>query len=314
MVTRHARSLKVRVLAGCTGLFLALGLAASGEDPEVVVDVLHLSGPVYMLRGETPIGNPSTVISAGPDGALVVDPGLQAAGEQLDAAIRELGGEVRLVASTHYHGDHTEGLERFVPSAIAIAPEAQRGRLATGEVVLGERPVRASSLPMITFEDSLRLHFNGEVVLIFTPKQRAGHTDGDAFIYFSKSGVLCVGDYLFLDRYPIIDLEAGGDLEGYLANVDDLLARFPPQTVVVPGHGTFRPADVETATMERLAAHLERLRETITIIRGRTAEGLSLDELVAAGLPERFAALEDRPRFVSQERWIRFVYRYYGSR
>ncbi|MEM7357431.1 MAG: MBL fold metallo-hydrolase [Acidobacteriota bacterium] len=280
-----------------------------------LIDVLHLAGPVYMLRSNTPIGNPTTVVSVGTDGAFVVDPNLAAAGEALDQAIQQLGGGgVRLVASTHYHGDHTEGLELFVPPAIAIAPGAQRQRLATGEVVLGERPVQASSLPAITFDDALRLHWNGEVVEIFTPRHKNGHTDGDAFIYFSGSGVLCVGDYLFLDKYPLIDVDAGGDLEGYLANVDDLLARFPPETLIVPGHGTFEPTPIETVSMERLAANLKRLRETIEIVRRKLRAGKTLDELIAEGLPERYAAIGERPRFVSEERWIRFLHSYYSER
>lgn len=303
----HSR--RRRALAFVSLLAFSASAETSTEAP--LVDVLHLAGPVYMLRANTPIANPSTVVSVGEDGVFVVDPNLEAAGEALETAIRELGGEVRLIASTHYHGDHTEGLERFTPPAVAIAPQLQRERLATGEVVLGERPVRPESLPTITFEGRIRVHFNGETIEIFTPRHAKGHTDGDAFVYFEDSGVLCAGDYLFLDKYPIVDLEGGGDLEGYLANIDDLLARFPDDTLVVPGHGTFSPAAIEVATMDRLAKHLALLRETIRIVRDRMLRGESLDEILATGLPERFAPIGERPRFVSEERWIRFVHDYY---
>ena len=57
-----------------------------------------------------------------------------------------------------------------------------------------------------------------------------------------------------------------------------------------------------------------RLRETIEIIRGGMKQGLSADDLVAAGLPAQYAAIGERPRFVSEERWIRFVYGYYSAR
>ncbi len=65
--------------------------------------------------------------------------------------------------------------------------------------------------------------------------------------------------------------------------------------------------------MDRLAKHLERLRETIEIIRDRMREGVSLEALIAERLPERFAAIGERPRFVSEERWIRFVHGVYSS-
>lgn len=295
---------------------------ASSATPEVAdeseapaFDVLHLAGTVYMLRSDTPIANPSTVVSVGADGVFLVDPNLESVGPSLLPTIRRLGpGPLRFVTSTHFHGDHTENYEllaKEAPAATAFVPHAQRERLATGEVVYGERPLQPAALPALTFEGTLTLRFNGETIDVMTLPHRRGHTDGDAVVYFREAGVLAVGDYLFLDKFPILD--DSGDLEGYLANIAYLLATFPADTLVVPGHGRFRPDAAEAATMADFRRNYDRLRESIDIVRWQLAEGRTADEIVARGLPESFRSYGARPRFVSEERWIRFVVDYYRS-
>jgi cyclase len=222
---------------------------------------------------------------------------------------------VRYATATHYHGDHTENFEllaREVPEATLFVPHRQRIRLATGAVVHGERPLAPQALPRLTFEETLTLRLNGETIDVMTLPHRRGHTDGDAVVYFHEAEVLYVGDYLFLDRYPIID--ASGDLEGYLANIEFLLDRFPDDTIVVPGHGTFFPEPLTTATMDRFRENLDALRRSITLVRTRLEQGESVEEIVKRGLPQELRPYGERPRYLSEERWIRFVADYFAPR
>lgn len=295
-------------------LLLAQPAVAPAQDEEdISFDVLPLAGSVSMLRSDTKIGNPSTVVSVGEDGVLIVDPNLDLVSGTLLPAIEQLGGgPIRFVTATHFHGDHTENLEmlsREAPDAVAFAPDGLRAQLATGEVFHGERPLVPEALPIMTFQDRVTLHLNGDVVEVSTFPNPRGHTDSDAVVYFRNANVLCVGDYFFLERYPIVD--DSGDLEGYLANIAWLLETYPQDAIVVPGHGRFRPAPVEAASMAALRLQLERLRGTITIIRERMAAGASVDEIVAEGLPAEYAVMAEKPRYLSEERWIRFVASYY---
>lgn len=280
----------------------------------IAIDSFHLNASVHMIRSDSPIGNPTTVVSIGSDGVFVADPNLLLVNDALKAEIERLGGtSIRYVTATHYHGDHSEGFESIAAGATVIVPEGQRRRLATGAVVLGERPIKKEALPVMTFTDSVTLRMNGEEIRILTPPNKSGHTDGDAFVHFRHAGVLYVGDYLFLDRFPLIDLEGGGDLEGYLANIEYVLDRFPADTLIVPGHGTFRPAKVIAIDMGRYRTYLETLRESVAIIRERVADGVTLEENVDAGLPDKFAGFGARPRYVKTESWIRFVHDYYAN-
>jgi glyoxylase-like metal-dependent hydrolase (beta-lactamase superfamily II) len=61
-----------------------------------------------------------------------------------------------------------------------------------------------------------------------------GHSSGH--IAFHHDGELFSGDLLFAGSVGRVDLE-GGDWETLLASVRSLLDRFPPETVVYPGHG-----------------------------------------------------------------------------
>ena len=169
--------------------------------------------------------------------------------------------------------------------------------------------------PALTFEGSFTLRLNGGEVQATTLPNIHGHTDGDTLVYFPKQKVLCVGDYLFVDKFPIVDVaEGGGDLEGYLTNIRYILEHYPADTKVVPGHGYFRPYAIEPVTMEHYRANLAALERSIAVIRAHMTPGRTREQVIADGLPEEFAPYDVRPRYVPGARWIGFVFDYYSTR
>ena len=68
-----------------------------------------------------------------------------------------------------------------------------------------------------------------------------GHTDGDLVAFIEPEGALVMGDLLFHQHYPNIDLEAGGSIQAWPATLDNALS-FSPQTVI-PGHGLATDTD-----------------------------------------------------------------------
>jgi glyoxylase-like metal-dependent hydrolase (beta-lactamase superfamily II) len=153
----------------------------------------------------------------------------------------------------------------------------------------------------------MTFHINGERVVVIA-FDGPGHTGGDAVVYFSDADVLCVGDYYFAGGYPIIDVEGGGSFDGYFENLGWLLDEYDDVTLVIPGHGRFNPEPVRAWTVGDMRAWRDRLLETISYIREQKTAGKSVEEVREEGLPERFAALDRRPRFVSEAKWVGFVW------
>lgn len=87
----------------------------------------------------------------------------------------------------------------------------------------------------MTISDRMTLHYNNDEIRIFhTP---AAHTDGDVVAIFTKANVIVGGDLVFNGRYPFLDVEHGGSIQGLIDGLDTLVAIADEKTVVIPGHG-----------------------------------------------------------------------------
>lgn len=284
--------------------FAALLLAHGGTPSpqrqdlsKVEIRATHVAGPVHMLEGSG--GNIG--VSVGPDGILIVDDQFAPLAEKIRAALKTLGeGKLKFVLNTHWHGDHTGGNGEFGREAPILAHTNVRKRLAAGQES-GPRPTPPApkeALPVVTFDDSLSIHFNGEEIrMIHLPR---GHTDGDSVIHFTGSNVVHMGDDFFAGGFPFVDLASGGDVEGLAKNVEEVLRRIPADAKVIPGHASL-------STVEDLKAYHGMLVETTEVVRRRMAEGKTLDQVRAEGLPEKWASWGTG--FISADRWIETVHR-----
>ena len=97
-------------------------------------------------------------------------------------------------------------------------------------------------MPLNTFFEAGRdFYFNGEAVFLYHVP--SAHTDGDIFVYFRGSDVLVAGDLFVTTQYPVIDLAAGGGVDGFVAGLNTMLDIAVPKylqeggTYVIPGHG-----------------------------------------------------------------------------
>lgn len=274
--------------------FAGAPVAAQQDWESVEIRVNHVAGNVYMLEGRG--GNIG--VSVGSDGALIVDDQFAPLADRIRSALAEIlpsGTRLEFVLNTHYHGDHTGGNPEFGPEAPIIAHANVRRRLSLPR---GENPPMAEEgLPIITFGDSLSIHFNGEEIrAIHFPH---GHTDGDAVIFFTGSNVVHMGDDLFADRFPFVDLDAGGSVQGLATAIGMVLGQIPSDAKVIPGHGPL-------SEVEGLRRYKRMLEESMEIVAERMSDGQSLEEVKAAGLPEAWA--EWGSGFISTERWLETVY------
>jgi glyoxylase-like metal-dependent hydrolase (beta-lactamase superfamily II) len=200
---------------------------------DVTIETIRLSNHVYMLTGAG--GNIG--VSVGDNGVFVIDDQFAALTPKIVAAIKTLSDKpIQFLVNTHWHGDHSGGNENFNKlGTTIIAHDNVRKRLA--ETPKRDKTMRPKeALPVITFNDKLSIHINGEKVKIFHVHD--AHTDGDALLYFTKSNVLHTGDLFFKERYPYIDLNSGGSVNGYIKAVKQTLTLINDDTKIIPGHGS----------------------------------------------------------------------------
>ncbi|HWS55558.1 MAG TPA: MBL fold metallo-hydrolase [Pyrinomonadaceae bacterium] len=267
----------------------------------VEIKTHKVAGNVYMLEGAG--GNIGVV--AGPDGLLIVDDQFAPLAEKIRAALRQLNpGRLRFVLNTHWHGDHTGSNAAFSSEAALVAHVNVRKRLAAGfkSPQYTVEPAPAAALPVITFDTAVYFHFNGEEIrAIHFP---TGHTDGDSVIFFTGSNVIHMGDHFFAGRFPFVDLSSGGNVEGLLKNVGEVIAQAPAGVKIIPGHGP-------VSTVEDLRTYHAALRETSDLVRQRMQQGRTLEQIKAEGLPEKWR--EWGTGFIKTEQWIETVYRSYSQ-
>ena len=287
--------------AALRAAFVCLALAAYAHAQQdfskVQMKSTRAGGNVYMLEGAG--GNIG--VSAGADGVLIVDDQFAPLADKIRAALKELNpGALRFILNTHFHGDHTGSNVVFGREATIIAQENVRKRLATEQKVLGNA-VPASpkeALPVITYAQSVSVHFNGEEIkVIHFPH---GHTDGDSVIFFTASNVVHMGDHFFAGRFPFVDIDSGGDVLGMTKNVGEVVAQVPADVKIIPGHGPL-------STLDDLKAYHRMLVATTDIVRAQMKPGKTLAEIKAAGLPAEWKTWGSG--FISTDRWIETVHR-----
>jgi cyclase len=285
-------------LAGALLSFSALAVQAQERDfSKVEIKATKVAGKVYMLQGAG--GNIG--VSVGDDGILIVDDQFAPLADKIRAALKQLGeGKLRFVLNTHWHGDHTGGNESFSTEATIVSQTNVRKRLASGSKARGDEvpPAPAKALPMVTFDQSLSLHFNGEEIqAIHFPH---GHTDGDSVIFFTGSNVVHMGDDFFAGRFPYVDLDSGGSVTGLTDNIAAVLKRLPADVKIIPGHGPL-------STVDDLKVYHAMLVETTAAVRQGMKAGKSLDALKKAGLPEKWATWGSG--FIKTDFWIETAYK-----
>ena len=273
---------KLSTVVLLTGLTVFSGRTAQAQvgfaDAELSIE--HVAGNVYMVQRPGGGGNIGAFI--GPDGVLLVDALFAPMTEQLVEVVGEVtDSEIRFLINTHIHGDHVGGNANLAEMGVVIfAHDNTRVKFLeershfprNGGSFAPQQP--AAARPIVTYNDAISFHLNGEEVRAFLAPP--SHTDGDTFVYFPESDVLHLGDVFRTTSYPIVDKFNGGTLRGTIAALDLAIDMAGPYTRVIPGHG------LEVAGR----AEMVEFRDMILDIRDRVyamiRQGMHLDEIMAA--------------------------------
>ena len=290
------RRTMIAILAACGS---SLGWAQQ-DFSAVEIQTTELAPGIYMLVGAG--GNLG--LSVGDDGAFLIDDQFAPLSGKIMAAVAELtDAPVEFLANTHWHGDHTGGNEAFGNAgAVIVAHDNVRVRMSTEQLreIFNQAmpPSPDAALPIVTFNDELTLHWNGETIHAF--HSGPGHTDGDVVLHFQDADIFHMGDNFFNGFYPFIDVDSNGDINGMIATGYRVLAMSNAGTRIIPGHGPL-------ATADDLRDWLQVLRTTRESIRDLIDQGMSEDEVVAANPTAEFDETHGGG-FMNPENYTRLVY------
>ncbi|MBS1809281.1 MAG: MBL fold metallo-hydrolase [Acidobacteria bacterium] len=279
-----------RLILGVVVLLIVVGAklapAAQQQDfSKVEIKTQKVAGNVYMLEGSG--GNIG--VSAGPDGMLIIDDQFAPLADKIKTALKSLNsGQLKFLLNTHHHGDHTGGNEIFGKDTLIVAHTNVRKRLES-------KPKEAQ--PVVTYDKSISVHFNGEEVQAMYFAN--GHTDNDSIIYFTKSNVAHFGDTFSPGRFPFVDLSGGGDVDGLVSSLSEAINRLPADVKIIPGHGS-------VLTLEDVKSYRDMIADTADIVRKQMAAGKTMDQIKAQGMPDKYKNLGTG--FVKTDTWIQVIY------
>lgn len=205
---------------------------------DAVIKTIKIKDHIHMLQWS---GAGNMMLLSGKDGNILIDDQFAPLSEKINAAIQAVNpGAVKFLFNTHYHGDHSGGNANFAKMGATIFAHANvRARLSGDSTKVtfpkSPKPEPMSAWPVITFNEGMNVYLNTEDVLIFHVDN--AHTDGDALFYLPKSNVLHAGDCFMKGRFPFIDRNSGGSVDGWLKAVSRVLTIIDDETIIIPGHG-----------------------------------------------------------------------------
>ena len=173
------------------------------------------------------------------EGAVVVDPGFELAAPDFPVAA---------ILVTHAHWDHLGGIASLAEATSAPVYMAER------EAAVLENPAAFyREVEIRPYAPDLRVE-GGDTIevagLAFEVVEVPGHSPGH--IAFATDAALFSGDVLFAGGVGRTDIPYA-DWDTLVESIATLFDRFPPETVVYPGHGPPTTLGAERANNPFLA-------------------------------------------------------------
>jgi glyoxylase-like metal-dependent hydrolase (beta-lactamase superfamily II) len=220
--------------------------SSDSEGPIVRTDLMNkITESVYIIPDNFVRLVPNIGIVVGQNAILVVDTGLGIEnGSRVYEATKELSEDKKIYTTiTHYHPEHSLGVDGFGEDAVFIASEKQNQEMKNGDRIKNQFSRQSNinrdlinnapyPIPDILYEDNYELDLGGLTVHLMSVGPL--HTEGDSIIFIEEELVLFSGDVIMAGIMPSIDQEPSS-FESWKTTVDQI-AMLSPQ-VIVGSHG-----------------------------------------------------------------------------
>ncbi|MCW8927034.1 MAG: MBL fold metallo-hydrolase [Xanthomonadales bacterium] len=280
----------------CLLAFSTFANAQSGQHFQVT----SLADDLLMLSTDQGSYSNNSLVFTGPDGLLLVDTHGRDDAEALKSYIDGLGfGEPKYIINTHRHVEHIGGNHVFGPGPVVVTHKLFPEKLRSGTFLFAEYP--PSTFPDITFEDSMEISFNGELIrLVFIG---GSHDDNEIMVYFTKHGVAHVSSVVNGFNFPSVDSD--GDVLQFEPITRQLMKLLPAGTRLVSGHNGQANGFDFVGQWQQLAPYAEMMKDTVAIARDQLAQGKSRADMIEAGVFDAYQQYAGS--YVSTDEWIDYV-------
>jgi len=262
--------------------------------------VTPVQGNVYMISGT----GPNLTVQIGRYGPVLVDTPPPSLVPQVLAEIRKLSPlPFHLLLHTTGIPDYTSGDAALMANggvAEAMIHNNLYNRLFA--TTTGPLPLPTST---ITYSVPMIDNFNSEAIVVYQVNQAV--TDSDSIVFFRRSDVISTGAIYTPGRYPVIEIERGGTIEGLIEAVYKVLELAVPDnlgdggTVIVPGRGRL----AEESDLGEYRNMLVIITERIRHLRSK---GMTLEQ-IKASRPSLDYDTEYHATQADAERFVESIYR-----
>jgi cyclase len=265
---------------------LALYLLPASLSAYAQIQTQQIKDDFHVLYG--PGGNIG--VFTGADGIFLIDNKFAPLSEEIRHEIRKFSADnINYVINTHWHGDHTGGNKNFAADgAVIVAHEMVYRRLSMDNFLplynSRTAPVPTGALPTVTFTEDIRFHSGDEAIhIIHVPN---AHTDTDSIVYFEEANLIQLGDLLWTDGYPRIDVQnGGGSVDGVIEALQRALALSDEETQFISGHGPVPPPGQKV-----VRNYLMMLQTVRNRVVSMIASGMNQQQVINARPTEDFDA------------------------
>jgi glyoxylase-like metal-dependent hydrolase (beta-lactamase superfamily II) len=274
-----------------------LPAVAAAEDHFIVTP---LAPDLLMLGTDQGSYSNNSLVFTGKDGVLLVDTHHDSDAEAFKEFVEKLGlGSPRYIITTHRHVEHIGGNALFGPDPIIVAHNLLPEKLLSGTFLFSEYP--RESFPDITFEDSLEISFNGEVIRLTTIG--GSHDDNEIMVHFTKHKIAHISSVVNGFNFPSVD--GDGSVLEFESMTRRLMTLLPEDTRLISGHhGKSKGFDF-VGTWDMLPAYADMMTATVEIVRNGLDQGKTMEEMQEAGVLDEYE--EYAGSYIGTAGWIEYI-------
>ncbi len=278
---------------------LAFSITASAQSEDHFL-VTRLTDDLLMLSTDQGSYSNNSLVFTGPDGLLLVDTHGRDDAGAFESFVESLGfGKPKYIINTHRHVEHIGGNHRFGADPLVVAHKLFPEKLRSGTFLFAEYPPEA--MPDITFEESLEISFNNEIIRLVNIG--GSHDDNEIMVFFTKHGIAHVSSVVNGFNFPSVD--SAGDVLQFEPRTRQLMELLPPGTRLVSGHNGQATGFDFVGRWDQLEPYAEMMKDTVTVVRDQLATGKTREDMTKAGVFDAYKQYAGS--YVSTEEWLDYV-------